>query len=268
MSEADLARFEAWLASEAMGLALAALFGAVWLAQRFAPAFARAPRPAGRLRTNLSIGAITMASQTLAAAFLASALAFSNAREWGLMARFDLSAPVELGLGVLAVSLIGYWAHRLAHRWDWLWRIHRVHHADTHLDVTSALRHHPFEALLSVAAGGVFAALLGLSALAVVVHGLLVLVLGFFQHADLRTPARLDAALRLVIATPHMHHVHHSCERARTDSNYGDVFSFWDRLFGSYRAPRAHGETRFGLGDKADLRAHELGVQLRSPFGS
>lgn len=141
------------------------------------------------------------------------------------------------------------WAqHRVFHRVPWLWRIHRMHHADPDFDATTALRFHPIEILLSMAIKVVAVLLLGPSAIAVVLFEVILNTCAMFNHANLRLPSLLDTPLRLVLVTPDMHRVHHSTLPGEHHSNFGFSLSIWDRWFGSYVAQPLDGHLHMQIG--------------------
>lgn len=177
--------------------------------------------------------------------------------------------PLVEGLAAwLLLDLAIYWQHRWLHEIRWLWPIHRVHHSDVEFDTTTGLRFHPFEILGSMGFKIVVVVALGAAPLAVLVFETLLSSFSLFTHANLRLPARLEAALRRVVVTPEMHRVHHSIHRDETDSNYGNVLSAWDRLFRSYRAqPRdGHVEMRIGLPEYRDPTEQGLWPLLAQPL--
>lgn len=166
-------------------------------------------------------------------------------------------------LDLLLLDLAIYWWHRANHQVPLLWRFHGIHHLDGFLDVSTALRFHFGEVLLSALARAAVIVLLDLPVLSVVIFEALVLVSAAFHHADLRLPPRLERALRRVIVTPGLHAVHHHAVRADTDSNYGTTLSLWDRLFGSYNpAPRPAGG-RIGVEGRGE---RPLAALLLGPF--
>ena len=164
-----------------------------------------------------------------------------------------LAAPAWLEVAVAVVLLDGaVWGQHVAfHHIPWLWRLHRVHHSDVGFDVTTGVRFHPGEVLLSLAIKAAAVVALGAPPLAALVFELLLSVGSLFTHANLRLPAGLDRVLRRLIVTPDMHRVHHSTVRAETDSNFGFNLSIWDRMFGAYRRDAAAGQEGvvFGLPD-------------------
>ena len=136
-------------------------------------------------------------------------------------------------LDLVLLDFLIYWWHRANHRIGFLWRFHQVHHLDRFLDSTSALRFHFGEVFLSALARGAVILVFAIPFSSVVVFEILLLLATVFHHSNLRLPAWLEAALSRVIITPAIHWVHHHAVQRDTDSNYGTVFSFWDRLFGS-----------------------------------
>ncbi|OXY82693.1 sterol desaturase family protein [Oceanimonas doudoroffii] len=187
---------------------------------------------------------------------------------WGLLPWLGLPGWLSLLLAVLALDCLIYWQHRLFHRVPLLWRLHRMHHTDTELDATTGVRFHPLEILLSMAIKLTAVVALGASPLAVLVFEVLLNATSLFNHANIWLPTRLDTALRQVLVTPDMHRVHHSVHVAETDSNFGFNLSWWDHLFGSYRAqPRdGHQGMRLGLKQFRGPAEQRLLPLLLQPF--
>lgn len=185
----------------------------------------------------------------------------------GLLGRMQWPLAIDCVLGFLALDLLNYGLHRLSHHHSLLWRAHLVHHTDVQLDVTTSVRHHPIEALVT---GGLTAALvivLGLPWQAVAAYVLAAITVAAWSHANLRWPTWLESALGWVLVTPGMHVQHHSMQREHTDSNYGTVFSFWDRLFGSYSRPQPIEPRALGLEYFRSPQDNTLvAVLLRQPF--
>lgn len=225
-----LARLLAWRGAAAGGWMLLML-----AAERLRPA---APLPltpqAARLRLarNLALAAINFGLSPLVVLPL-SALAASHALAWRPA---WWRGAGGLALDLLLLDGLIYWWHRANHEWPLLWRFHVVHHLDRFLDATSAIRFHFGEVLISatVRAGAII--LLGFPFASILAFETLVLIATVFHHSNLRLPPGLEAGLALVVITPSIHWVHHRRRRFDTDSNYGTMFSFWDRLFAS-RSP-------------------------------
>ncbi|MEM7741981.1 MAG: sterol desaturase family protein [Pseudomonadota bacterium] len=143
---------------------------------------------------------------------------------------------LRVGSDILLLDLFIYAWHRANHEVPLLWRFHRVHHFDGFLDVTSALRFHPGEVLLSVCVRGTFIVTMDINAASILLFDTLVILSAAFHHSNLNLPASVDDLFRQMIVTPNHHRVHHINNRADTDSNYGTILSVWDRFFNSFRA--------------------------------
>lgn len=194
---------------------------------------------------------------------------FADSRSWGLFNVVETPPGLAVLLSVVALDGIIYLQHVMFHALPVLWRLHRVHHADLDLDVTSGSRFHPIEILISMGIKFVSILLLGAPATAVLIFEVLLNGTAMFNHANARLPLGLDRILRLLIVTPDMHRVHHSTEVDETDSNFGFNLPWWDRLCGTYRAqPRAgHAGMTIGLKEIRDVRrAGRLPQLLILPF--
>ena len=247
------------------------IFLALAAAERLAPRRALGSPRGRRWLTNWGIlitDALILRLLALAVPLLAVGAALdAQARGWGLFNALDWPAAVEIALVVLALDLAIWAQHVAMHRIPALWRIHRVHHADTDVDVTSAIRFHPVEIALSmlIKIGLVYA--LGAAVVAVVLFEVLLNGMAMFNHANLRLGARTDAWLRRLVVTPDMHRVHHSVDRDEHDTNFGFSLSLWDRAFGTYRAAPRGGHERMTLGlEWRDARPSRLGWSLALPF--
>jgi sterol desaturase/sphingolipid hydroxylase (fatty acid hydroxylase superfamily) len=170
--------------------------------------------------------------------------------------------------GFVVLDLVVYGQHVVFHKVPWLWRLHRMHHADLDIDVTTGVRFHPIEILLSMLIKMATVALVGIPAGAVVAFEVVLNATSMFNHSNAAMPTWLDRLARLVVVTPDMHRVHHSVMRAETDSNFGFNLPWWDRLFGTYRAAPAAGHDGIIIGlpifrDRRELRLDRL---LTQPF--
>lgn len=175
---------------------------------------------------------------------------------------------LAIAVSILGMDLAFFGWHWLAHQVPLFWRFHRIHHSDIDVDLTTDLRHHPVEAFLSTAVLILATAILGAPPFGVFLFVLLQSIVSLWEHANIRIPAVVDRVVRWVLVTPDMHRIHHSADKAETDSNYTMLFSFWDRLFGTYRSTPAFGHEGMILGlpylrDSADQR---LGRILLLPF--
>jgi sterol desaturase/sphingolipid hydroxylase (fatty acid hydroxylase superfamily) len=189
-------------------------------------------------------------------------------RDWGLLNHPAVPLAAALAAGFLLRSLVSYATHAAMHKVPLLWRVHRVHHTDTMLDVSTTVRFHPLEFAIQVPIMLGAIAILGLHPVVVIAYEIADAGINVFTHADIRLPRWLDRALRLVLVTPEMHRVHHSAHRPETDSNYGAVLSIWDHAFGTHRrvAPEALAALRLGLDECQDVRSRSLLWLLASPF--
>jgi sterol desaturase/sphingolipid hydroxylase (fatty acid hydroxylase superfamily) len=167
---------------------------------------------------------------------------------WGLFNRLDLPYWLEVVAAVLLLDFAIYLQHVAMHHVPLLWRLHRVHHADLDIDLTTGSRFHSIEILLSMLIKWLVILLLGPALFAVLVFETLLNGMAMFNHANVSLPAAADRLLRRIIVTPDMHRVHHSIQRFETDSNYGFNLSLWDRLFGTYIDQPEHGHDGMTIG--------------------
>ena len=167
---------------------------------------------------------------------------------WGLFNIVAPSAWLAIPGAVLLLDLTIYGQHVMLHAVPLLWRLHRMHHADLEFDVTTGLRFHPGEIVVSMLIKLAAVLVLGPTPIAVLIFEVMLNATSMFNHGNVRLPTRLDRVLRLFVVTPDMHRVHHSIDRRETDSNFGFNVPWWDRLFGTYRAQPALGHDRMTLG--------------------
>lgn len=186
----------------------------------------------------------------------------------GLLRLINVPYWAGFALSLLLLDLLIWAQHAAFHRLPWLWRIHRVHHADRDIDTSTALRFHPFEIGLSMLIKSAAVLLLGAPAVAVIVFEIVLNAMALFNHANVRLPVALDRVLRLLLVTPDMHRIHHSVDAREHQRNFGFNLSVWDRLFGSYlHAPRA-GQLgmRIGLAEYQTQHPNQLGWSLQLPL--
>lgn len=218
----------------------------------------------GRLTTNFGLGlsGFAMAFVPLGAGVGA---AWAEVEGLGLFQWVAAPVAVMLVATILIRSFTFYWLHRLSHRFDPLWRLHRVHHSDAAVDLSTSVRNHPGEWLLSLVMATSVALLLGAPVELILSVELLFAVANLVSHVDLALPPRIERGLALVFVTPGFHLVHHSCVRARHDGHYGELLTIWDRLFGTL--DRSGGAVGIGLDGWVE-RHHRLAGALLSPFAS
>ena len=199
---------------------------------------------------------------------LVGAALLAQSRGWGLFNVAEVSTAVAIATAMLAMDAVTYAVHRLEHRVPLLWRLHRLHHSDPDLDVTTQFRFHPLEALLQGGAALGVVLALGAPPLAPLAYALLHAIVGPLSHINFAPPAILDRGLRWIVVTPDMHRIHHSTDAGDYGTNYAAVFSVWDRLFGTYRASPAagHASVKFGLESRTPEQALSLTRMLLEPF--
>lgn len=184
--------------------------------------------------------------------FVVAAILWSQENHVGLLHKLFGLSPVAIVLGILLVDLNSYVFHVIYHKVPFFWRFHRVHHADTELDASDGLRLHPVEFIFQMLTQMTFLPLLGVSVESMTIYFAFALPWFSLNHANIRYPDWFERWFSLIFVTPNWHRVHHSSHRPETDSHYGDVFTFWDRIF------RNDG--------KANVEKMQFGIeQFRSP---
>lgn len=216
-----------------------------WARPRRGPGYRRRPR----WGSNLALVALnTLLVRLVFVGGAVGAALFAAERGWGVLRLVSLPGPVAVVLAVIALDLLVYLQHVLFHAIPALWRLHRVHHADRDFDLTTGIRFHPLEILLSMALKAAGVLLLGPPAVAVLVFEVLLNGTSLFNHSNLRLPPRLDRGLRWIVVTPDMHRVHHSVRGDEVDRNFGFNLPWWDRLLGTYRAQPRDGHQGMTIG--------------------
>ena len=192
----------------------------------------------------------------------------ANGPTMGLLHQVPLPFFVRVIIGILALDLIIYGQHVMFHSTPLLWRLHMMHHADLDIDVTTGLRFHPVEIILSMGIKLAAILLVGPPVLAIILFEILLNATSMFNHGNIHLPAGLDRLLRFFVVTPDMHRVHHSVVILETNSNFGFNLPWWDRLFGTYRAQPAagHKDMVMGLSQFRDPKRLSLPWLLALPF--
>ncbi len=258
------------------GLVRLAAFGTALLAllswELLAPLRAADARRGRRWRTNFGLGLIDIVLVRLMfPAGAVGAAVIAAKYDWGLLNVLHVPALAGIIASVLVLDLVVYVQHRLFHAVPLLWRIHRVHHADPVLDVSTALRFHPAESLVSMVLKAGAVVLLGLPAVGVLIFEIILNAAAMFNHANSSLPRPVERWARRLLVTPDIHRIHHSTCMHESFSNFGFSLSWWDRLFRTYRpAPERDQSTMpIGLPDGLPLPAHlQLGFVLRMPLTS
>lgn len=249
--------------------AFAGIFAVMAIWELFGP---RRAQIAGRLRRwlgNLGIVAFNTVLARLIFPTAAVGLALvAETQGWGLFHAFEFPDWFAVAASVVLLDLVIYFQHVLFHATPSLWRFHRMHHTDLDFDVTTGLRFHPVEIILSMLIKLMAVAALGAPALAVLIFEVVLNATSMFNHSNVRFPLGLDRLLRWVLVTPDMHRVHHSVAPREANSNFGFNLPWWDRLFGTYRAQPAAGHDAMiiGIEDFRDLRELWPDRMLTQPF--
>jgi len=207
------------------------------------------------LRLTLALGAVGVALM-------------AEERGWGIFNHVDVPRLLAIAIAVLALDFFIYLQHVMFHAVPLLWRLHMVHHADLDVDVTTGLRFHTIEILLSMGIKVAAIMLLGAPAVAVLIFEVLLNATSMFNHGNFRMPLGMDRVLRLFVVTPDMHRVHHSVIPQETNSNFGFNVPWWDVLFGTYRSQPAagHRDMMIGLSQFRSPWVERLHWMLAMPF--
>jgi sterol desaturase/sphingolipid hydroxylase (fatty acid hydroxylase superfamily) len=251
-------------------LIAAGVLACLWAIESFV-VLADAPgERAGRVRHGVKNLGFGLGNAVLAGLLFGGALAFTvawaEARGFGLLRLLPVSGwPVTI-LGLLVLDLWMYLWHRANHAVPFLWRFHRMHHADARMDVTSGVRFHTGEVCMSAMIRLPVLLAAGIGLWNLVLYEAIFLPVVLFHHARLRLPRRLEGVLQWMVVTPGMHRVHHSRWQPETDSNFGSILPWWDRLFGSFRRHLRPEEIRVGLDELDAPRWHSARGMLLVPL--
>ncbi len=186
----------------------------------------------------------------------------------GILNWLNLPFWISVIVGVILLDLAIYAQHVFFHKLDFFWRLHRMHHTDLDFDVTTGIRFHPVEILISMLIKFAVITVLGPPALAVILFEILLNATSMFNHGNIQVPKSLDKVLRYFIVTPDMHRVHHSIIRSETDSNFGFNLPWWDRLFGTYKSQpiEGHSGMTIGLSIFRDRKENRIDRLISQPF--
>jgi sterol desaturase/sphingolipid hydroxylase (fatty acid hydroxylase superfamily) len=229
--------------------AFAAVLAAMVLWEFLAP---RRSRPLSRRRRwPANLGIVVLNTVIVRLPFPAAAVGLALSAQsggWGLLNRYEIPLWAAVAAGIILLDLAIYLQHMMFHAVPALWRLHSMHHADLDIDVTTGVRFHPVEIVLSMLIKFAVIAALGVPPAAVLLFEVVLNATSMFNHGNVHIPAALEPVLRWLVVTPDMHRVHHSIERDETNSNFGFNLSLWDRLFGTYKAQPGAGHERMSIG--------------------
>lgn len=242
----------------------------MWLSQSLWPRRVFKIKPSVRWFNNMAL--VFLNSFVVRLIFPAATIGVASwalEQQWGLFSNINWPWYIELILAIVLLDLIIYWQHRLFHKVPLLWALHKVHHVDQDIDVTTGSRFHTIEIILSLLIKFFFVCLLGPSLLAVILFEIILNACAMFNHANVKLPLALDRVLRWVLVTPDMHRVHHSNIGSETNKNFGFNITWWDKLFGSYQDQPSLGHDKMNIGVQGyeDLKQTQyLPYMLLLPF--
>lgn len=244
-------------------------FFVLFLLEAYSPLFKDRSKRLLHAGRNFSITALNnLVVYFLFSSLFAAVFLFSQQHQWGLSYYIPLPQAIRVVIILILFDAWMYIWHRLNHIVSILWRFHRMHHTDTEMDVSSALRFHPVEIILSSTVRlGIFL-LLGIRASDLLIYETIMVPVIFLHHSNYYLPQRIDKILRTIIVTPRMHWVHHSEIKDETNSNYGTILSCWDRLAKSFRLRKNPAAINYGLNEFRDPNFQTILGMLKTPFVS
>ena len=206
---------------------------------------------------NIAFTLITLVINLFGAALIVAAVDYTQRNQFGILHMIDLPVLLYVIIGLALMDLIGAWLiHFLEHKVRWMWRFHIIHHSDTNVDVTSGLRHHPGENILRLAFTTLAVLVVGPAFGLVMLYQTISAFFAHLTHANIQMPRVLDQLLSYVFVTPHFHKVHHHYVQPYTDTNYGNIFSFWDHIFGTAVYEEDVTSLVYGLDTHMDKKDH------------
>ena len=195
-----------------------------------------------------NLGIVVLNTLVLRILFPAGIAVIAAHQQWGLFNQFHVNFTVSFFASIVILDLAIYLQHVMFHAIPIFWRFHRMHHVDLNIDVTTGIRFHPIEIVLSIFIKLGVILLFGIPVSAIIIFEVLLNATSLFNHGNVRLWLPLDRIIRWIIVTPDMHRVHHSILPDETNSNFGFNFSIWDRLFGTYRDQPSKGHTGMTIG--------------------
>lgn len=258
--------FAAGLPTYGKVLWIVGVMAVFWMAEGYYAFAKHAYSKWGHARTNLTLLAFVMLINVVFGLSTAGVFAWLQTSQFGLLNLVQWPMWSELLLSLLILDLIAqYGAHYALHKVPVLWRLHLVHHSDTHVDVTSGTRHHPLDFIFRELAALVAVVITGMPLAFYLFYRIVTIFFTYWTHANIRLPQWLERPLGYVIVTPHMHKVHHHHTLPHTDMNFGNMFSFWDRIFGTY-GEIEKSQLVYGVDTADPTQANNLGYQLGIPW--
>jgi sterol desaturase/sphingolipid hydroxylase (fatty acid hydroxylase superfamily) len=263
--------FTDWVLSNGDTLVLASFFGAYLVfgvLERLLPQRRINLRRRDRWPANLALTLLNLAMLSGLPVSLVVAARWAEDQGVGLLNQVALPLAIVIAVSLLGRAFISFGMHYLMHRVPLFWRLHRVHHFDTEIDVTTTVRFHPLEFVVNMLPAIAFVVVLGLEPWVLMLYEALDAGVTLFSHANIRLPAVVNRLLRFVVVTPDLHRVHHSTWQPETDSNFGAVFPFWDMVFSTYRPTTRQPlhSTDIGLAEPRGSETNSLLWLLVSPL--
>lgn len=243
--------FPAWILAHGETLQITLFFSLLIVLAVVEPVFPGHPGPMDRrIRwpANLLLTLLNFITLSVLPVSLIAASIWTQKQGWGLLHFVQLPLSALIAVNLLVRAFISFFTHFLMHKVPLFWRVHRVHHLDTQLDVTTTVRFHPLEFLVQTVPGVPIVVAFGLTPWVLVFYELLDVVMTLWTHSNLKLPVAIDRVLRYVVVTPDLHRVHHSAWQPETDSNFGAVFPLWDIVFRTFRTATREGHERMRLG--------------------
>jgi sterol desaturase/sphingolipid hydroxylase (fatty acid hydroxylase superfamily) len=243
--------FPAWILAHGETLQITLFFSLLIVLAVVEPVFPGHPGPMDRRMrwpANLLLTLLNFITLSVLPVSLIAASMWTQEQGWGLLHFVQLPLAALIAVNLLVRAFISFFTHFLMHKVPLLWRVHRVHHLDTQLDVTTTVRFHPLEFLVQTVPGVPIVVAFGLTPWVLVFYELLDVVMTLWTHSNLKLPVAIDRVLRYVVVTPDLHRVHHSAWQPETDSNFGAVFPLWDIVFRTFRTATREGHERMRLG--------------------
>ncbi|MGF1671515.1 MAG: sterol desaturase family protein [Balneolaceae bacterium] len=239
-----------------------------WIAEGIIPLFKFQYKKIRHAGINLFFTFLTAVIGFGLAGVLYGVSTYTSANNFGLLHLVEMPLWVQIIIGVMMLDLIGaYFSHWTEHKIKWMWKFHLIHHSDTTVDVTTGLRHHPGETLIRISftIAGVF--VLGAPIGIVMLYQSLSVLFAHITHANIQMPVKFDRWLSYIFVTPLMHKVHHHYTQPLTDTNYGNIFAIWDRIFGTFAEVDDTKKLKYGIDTHMDPEEHDsMGSLLKIPF--
>ena len=217
---------------------------------------------------NITFTLITLVINLFGAALIVAAVEYTSKNQFGILQMIELPVVVYIIVGLALMDLIGAWLiHFLEHKIRWMWRFHIIHHSDTHVDVTSGLRHHPGENILRLAFTTLAVLVVGPAFGLVMLYQTISAFFAHLSHANIQMPKTIDRLLSFIVVTPHFHKVHHHFALPKTDSHYGNIFSLWDHIFNCSIKNYKIQSIKYGLDTHMDIKeTRNIKTLLLIPF--